>query len=223
MTTHIVKWKDDDRRLTAYCEDDKTKTEIGPVRWNDATNQLELHCGGNVYPVKWNDAENRLEARNVAAGCCAACDDYSPPSTISVNLTNYTLCDGTPCESSCECLEGIFNLTHFQSGTYYWYFKYVIDAACDARNRYLCYDARDFEIHVSLSCTSNTWKIVASAGHGLLGNENCFYNEGSGFSVDFGEDPIVLNSGMKDENDCWGYEYHPLCYGSIMTITGLFS
>lgn len=114
MTTHIVKWKDDDRRLTAFCDDDKTETEIGPVKWNDATNQLELHCGGNVYPVKWNDADNRLEVRNVNADCCCEYTNNCGSCYLANQTPKYlkvTFSGVTDCGICCDWADGDFILT----------------------------------------------------------------------------------------------------------------
>jgi hypothetical protein len=106
MPTHIVKYNNDTNELTAYCDDDKTKTEIGPARWNTSTKQLEIHCGGNVYPVKWNNVEKRLEARNVSADCCCeynnGCTDcYSVDQTpvyIKVTFNNIVDCGNGYCD-----------------------------------------------------------------------------------------------------------------------------
>ncbi len=70
MTTNQVKFEDTDNNLTAYCSDDTGDTEIGPAKWDDGNNKLEINCDSTDYQVKWDDATNKLEVRNVSDRCC---------------------------------------------------------------------------------------------------------------------------------------------------------
>lgn len=111
MSTNIVKWNDTDNRLTAYCDDDKTKTEIGPAKWSDANNRLEIHCNSEVFPVKWNNATNRLEAQNVSAGCCCDLENCCCENSIDVTFSSITDCGNRT--TDCTIINGnTYTLTY---------------------------------------------------------------------------------------------------------------
>lgn len=124
MSTNLVKFDNTARDFTSYCSDDTGETEIGPAKWDDANNKLEINCDSTDFQVKWDDANNRLEARNVSAdccnvisgGCCGSDCDVMPKyltlafSGIENCGTNdvSSICGG--CCDDCEDINGNFTL-----------------------------------------------------------------------------------------------------------------
>jgi len=60
-TNNILKWNDDDNTLTAYLNNDSGDTEIGPAKWDDDNNKLEINYSGTDYQAMWDDDANKLE------------------------------------------------------------------------------------------------------------------------------------------------------------------
>ena len=97
MSTNLVKYDDTNDEFTAYCNDDGTDTEIGPVKWDDANNKFELNCTGSDFQVKYDDSGDKFEAQNVSDSCCSVwpCDDLGPTSSdIRVEFSDINDCAG---------------------------------------------------------------------------------------------------------------------------------
>ena len=121
MSTNVVKWKDSDDKLTAFCDDDSADTEIGPAKWDDANNKLEINCDSTDFQVKWNDTDNRLEARNVSVDCCCEftnnCTDcYSANQTPAYMKVSFINVDS--CVNGCDWVDGDFILP--STGNCFW-------------------------------------------------------------------------------------------------------
>ncbi len=107
-TTHIVKFDESavPPVLTMFCMDDSGETEIGPMKWDDANNQMEIHCDAD-HIGKFAQTGNRLEVRGadcgctgetISGGCCGGDCDVMPrfysvtiDSTIS-DCAGHTVC-----------------------------------------------------------------------------------------------------------------------------------
>ena len=124
VTTNLVKWQDDgDDELTAYCSDDDTDTEVGPAKWDDTNNQLEINCNSVDAIVKWDDTGNNLESRTTDDGCCGIamsdedCDCYDEGQTplyVSVTISGMS---GSCGEYDCSSFNGTYILEHEIDGT----------------------------------------------------------------------------------------------------------
>ena len=96
VTTNLVKWQDDgDDELTAYCSDDDTDTEVGPAKWDDTNNRLEINCNSVDATVKWDDGGNNLESRTTDDGCyeCeSGCEICEIPNEVDVTFIDVQQC-----------------------------------------------------------------------------------------------------------------------------------
>lgn len=95
-STNIIKWDDTANELTAYCDDDSGETEIGPAKWDDANDKLEINCNSTDFQVKWDDTVttgDNLEARSVDDDCCVDC-----PADLEVTFSGVSDCAG-----GCDC------------------------------------------------------------------------------------------------------------------------